>query len=71
MKWIPVTERLPQKDGLYLVTYTHYFPLDDKSEDYVDIRAYSGDGRWAWKNSHIKAWMYLPKPYKRGVEEEK
>ena len=64
--WIPVTERLPNRDELVLVTYKttskihlcKYF--DDGSENswwsYIDDCC-------AWNNV-ILAWMPLPEPYK-------
>ena len=64
--WIPVTERLPNRDELVLVTYKttskihlcKYF--DDGSENswwsYIDDCC-------AWNNV-ILAWMPLPEPFK-------
>ena len=68
--WIPVTERLPNRDELVLVTYKttskiHLCKyLDDGSENswwsYIDYCC-------AWNNV-ILAWMPLPEPFK-GVTE--
>lgn len=55
-KWIPVSERLPEEDGCYLVTTT------GTNNDIIDI-AYYTDGIWH-KASRIKAWMPLPAPYR-------
>ena len=55
-RWIPVSERLPEEDGCYLVTTT------GTNNDIIDI-AYYTDGIWH-KASRIKAWMPLPEPYK-------
>lgn len=60
--WIPVSERLPEEDGCYLVTTT------GTNNDIIDI-AYYTDGIWH-KASRIKAWMPLPEPYKAESEEE-
>lgn len=55
-RWIPVSERLPESDGCYLVTEksnrvcTYVFREDGNSEEY-------------WKRC-IKAWISLPEPYK-------
>lgn len=55
--WIPVTERLPKKDGDYLVT-THsgqiarYIFIGGSSEEY-------------WRRCAM-AWMPLPKPWEGG-----
>ena len=59
-RWIPVTERLPQESGEYLVTigsmlYFSWF--------------YKDDGVWSFRNADITAWMPLPEPYKGGEEE--
>ena len=54
-RWIPVSERLPEEDGCYLVTTT------GTNNDIIDI-AYYTDGIWH-KASRIKAWMPLPDPY--------
>ena len=51
MQWIPVSERLPKDDGLYLV-YTEEQPFVCPFEDgefFID---------------DVQAWMPLPKPYK-------
>lgn len=64
MEWIPVTERLPEKDGDYLVTSYTY----DKSKVYVATRFFV-DGEWLFCGKEIVAWMELPKPYKEGAEE--
>ena len=68
--WIPVTERLPNRDELVLVTY--------KTTSKIHLCKYIDDGSenswWsyiddccAWNNV-ILAWMPLPEPYK-GVTE--
>lgn len=51
-QWIPCSERLPEKDGCYLVTITgtNYY--------IIDIAYY--DSRWH-KASRVIAWMPLPK----------
>ena len=65
-RWIPVTEKLPEKDGDYLVTYTDggvtgvgsslYIQREDGSEPY-------------WDYFNVIAWMPLPRPYKVSDEE--
>ena len=71
--WIPVTERLPEEDGQYLITvkYKHV-------EGYEDIYAEHGewtDGKWdmfcfghCGQVDGITAWMPLPEPYKEGQD---
>ena len=65
-KWIPVSERLPEYKGLYLVTY-HTCYWDDVDEDVikVGIDTFKGKTKWAQrKYQRVIAWMPLPEPYK-------
>lgn len=59
-KWVPVSERLPNEDGRYLVICA------DRS-NYIETYFFTKSGKW-W--SHLGhgatppiAWMPLPKPY--------
>lgn len=60
-EWIPVTERLPETHGLYMVTF-------DNGNVYVARY----DGGWYTidsygllsMSSYVVAWMPLPEPYK-------
>ena len=61
-RWIPVSERLPEEDGCYLVTTT------GTNNDIIDI-AYYTEGIWN-KASRIRAWMPLPESYKEESEKE-
>lgn len=66
--WIPVSEKLPEENGQYLITvkYKHV-------DGYDDIYAEHGewyDGKWdmfcfghCGEVEGITAWMPLPKPY--------
>ena len=64
-EWISVGERLPDKDGWYLVTVQGY-------ESVTDVSLYSVDGS-AWGDVSTKqkvtAWMPLPEPYREDGEE--
>ena len=51
-KWIPVSERLPEEDDLYLITF-------DNGE--IDLVAFD---RGDFSYSGVIAWMPLPQPYK-------
>lgn len=59
-RWIPVTKRLPEKEGCYLVTVKY-----DHERRYSKIAWYSGDG-W-FSRADIIAWRLTPEPY---TEEE-
>lgn len=55
-EWIPVEERLPEEDGLYLCSFDDGFIA---SVDYI-----SGNGFMLWVDSgEVNAWMPLPEPY--------
>ena len=54
--WIPVSERLPELAGTYLVTNSLI------GYDELEI-TYFEDGRWDTAGMPI-AWMFLPLPYK-------
>ena len=62
-RWISVRERLPEKNGCYLVSTT------GENNYIVDIAFYI-EGMWH-KTSRIKAWMPLPEPYREEREEYK
>ena len=73
--WIPVSERLPEENGQYLIT-VKYKP----EKDYEDIYAEHGewaDGQWdmfcfghCGEVEGIVAWMPLPQPYSSESEDE-
>ena len=55
-QWIPCSERLPEEDGLYLVTTS-------KGQVQVHVFNHNGNSEEYWMRCN-KAWMSLPKPYK-------
>jgi len=60
VKWIPVSERLPEESGRYLVTYERY------SQFYTDVAMFDikQKGNHGFFPIHyIIAWAYLPAPY--------
>ena len=63
LKWIPVSKRLPESNGYYLVTEKdgriciYVFRKEGNSEEY-------------WKR-YVVAWMPLPAPYEPQESEDK
>ena len=58
-EWIPVSERLPEKSGEYLIAI--------KDRGYTEISwFYFADKKWSYRNVDIVAWAYVPEPYKEG-----
>ena len=69
-QWIPVSERLPEKGGEYLVSVHHtigaisvFHPEKDTYVDDVAIMKYYGKFP-----STVRAWMPMPEAYKEGGE---
>lgn len=65
-RWIPVTERLPNKQEEVIVSY--HDTLGDMSFDYTAPGWITPDGEY-WIvdneiNNYVVAWMPLPEPYK-------
>lgn len=65
-EWIPVSERLPKKNGKYLIFTTQYFTPDHVDDidhrDGIEISGYyAGHGFLSTNGMHAKYWTYLPK----------
>lgn len=68
-KWIPVTERLPEEEGLYLVTCFNERPRLEVAWFYIDEEGF-GYFSCDWSDfDSVTAWMPAPEPYKGGEEE--
>ena len=64
-RWIPVSERLPEKDGVYLVTIQYVAKYEKGSPIHtIELLAsyYTKYGKWSLSDNVI-AWRNLPKPY--------
>lgn len=58
-KWIPVSERLPNRHQRMLC----YFKYEPESPDIISENTYIGSGRWMSESDKVVAWMPLPEPY--------
>jgi len=68
-RWIPVTERLPEEEGLYLVTCFNERPRIEVAWFYIDEEGF-GYFSCDWSDfDSVTAWMPVPEPYKGGEEE--
>ena len=68
--WIPVTEKLPEERGTYLVTVVDGTIKRALAQWWYDVD--NGEGFFACDDCYaedIVAWMPLPEPYKGGEEE--
>lgn len=54
--WIPVTERLPEEEGLYLVAV-----VNNHERRYSKTAWYHGHGNW-FLHQKVTHWMLLPAP---------
>ena len=57
-EWIPVAERLPEEEGLYLVAV-----VNDHERRYSKTAWYHGHGNW-FLHQKVTHWMPLPRPPK-------
>lgn len=71
--WIPCSERLPDKNGNYLVTVSSYD--DTASIEFICIDHCNSDGKFLHyenrkprkkQGQYVIAWMPSPEPYKAG-----
>lgn len=69
-KWIPVSERLPEKTGIYIVTGKTFISSNNFPNDFyrsTQVHKYSEKTGWdTFFSDEIFAWMPLPEPYKEG-----
>ena len=81
-EWIPVSERLPEEDGCYLVAVKFdryisneicYFDADDRERPFCPTRTNAGSQyiNHGYPIEKTLAWTYSPEPYKaeKGGEE--
>lgn len=67
VKWIPVSERLPEESKNYLVIIREKFNKDHWWIDICDIDTDGFAKTWNVREPYyVEAWMPLPEPYKGG-----
>lgn len=64
-RWIPCYERLPDKDGEYIVTLY----LEYSKQFIVSLDVRFRNHRWEGARSPVVAWLPLPEPYEEGDNE--
>ena len=65
VKWIPVTERLPETYGEYMVAYHPCYWDSVRDEIKVGLDSFRGKTSWAKKKyQRVTHWMPLPEPPK-------
>jgi len=77
-KWIPCSERLPEKDDVYLVYAPYYSGGSSSSKENHKGVMFSKhkNGKWSIEHGYHKrpncviAWMPLPEPYKEDQGDE-
>lgn len=73
LKWIPVSERLPEEEGLYLATQKSISQEIEFIEVWISYFHPDKEPRWMLEKSNymckVVAWMPLPKPYQAGEQE--
>ena len=62
-KWIPCSERMPDRTGRYLVTNRKWGEWETTWNIY-----YADKEAWLW-DTEIVAWMPMPEPYKEGEQD--
>lgn len=68
-QWIPCSERLPEKEGQYLVTLDFSWGKEIEMGDWFIFA--DGHGEWVNPNSHVTvAWMELPTPWKESEDKK-
>lgn len=71
-RWVPVSERLPEKNGQYLAYIIN--PYDEKIQYLMTCYYYAKDNQWIpddeTASDNVIAWMPLPKPYKESGDKE-
>ena len=75
MRWIPVTERLPEVGEEFVLVFVNGRYHNIKFAGAAEIAMYDEDGWWIeaypeWKNPRVTHWMPLPDAPKEDEKEE-
>ena len=66
-EWIPCSERLPEKEGEYLVTICAiYFEVFHRFISTLYFNPRTNPNWFGYLNDEIVAWAYLPEPWEGG-----
>lgn len=65
-QWIPCNERLPEKEGIYIVTDDAGGIATVSTDEFSHYE--SGEPMWMF-SQNVTAWMPLPEPYEERREE--
>ena len=69
--WIPCSERLPEEDGVYLITLSDGVDYLTIPADFISNHTWHKwwkiDSEWIYYDD-VTAWQPLPEPYKGGAE---
>ena len=73
-RWIPVSERLPEKTDYYLIQYSREVCPDEMAVAFYSVEEAEVDSNYTWEFKPIAdckdviAWQPLPQPYKAESE---
>ncbi len=76
-QWVSCNERLPRKDGVYLVYAPYYTGGSSTAKENHEGIMFSRYKNKKWSIEHgyykrpncVRAWMPLPEPYKEGAQD--
>ena len=75
-RWIPVSERMPEKTDYYLIQYSREVCPDEMAVAFYSVEEAEVDSNYTWEFKPIAdckeviAWMPLPQPYKAESEDK-
>ena len=73
-RWIPVSERLPEKTDYYIIQYSREVCPDEMAVAFYSVEEAEVDSNYTWEFKPIAdckdviAWQPLPQPYKAESE---